>query len=319
MRLENKKFWNNKKVLITGGTGYVGTNLTNRLRSYNADVLSFGSKTCNLENQNEVDTYFKKLDKFDYIFHLAAWTAPGTFCLYHSAEQYHKNTLIHVYLLDAWHRYQPQAKLIGIGPSCAYPGHLNELKEEDYWKGEPHESLHAYAMTRRMLYAGQLAYKKQYGLNSIHVIFATLYGPGDYFDDVKSHVVSALISRFCNAVCNNSDKVIVWGDGYQTRECIYIDDQIDSLLLSAEKYNGDLLNIGTGKSHTICEIAEIIADCCGYRGEIVYDTTKFVGVRHKVLNIDKAKRELNWRPKVSLREGIQRTVDWYRKNILKKI
>ena len=318
MEQQNKKFWNDKKVLITGGTGFIGTNLTNRLKSYNADVLSIGSKDCNLENQNEVTSYFKELDKFDYIFHLAAWTAPGTFCLYHSAEQYHKNTLMHVHLLDAWHRYQPQAKLIGIGASCSYPGHLNELKEEDYWKGEPHESLHAYAMTKRMLYAGQLAYKKQYGLNSIHVIFATLYGPGDYFDDVKSHVVSALIARFCNAVKNGLDEIVVWGDGYQTREFVCINDQIDSLLLAAEKYEGDLLNIGTGISHTIRELAETIAEFSGYNREIVYDTTKFVGIRHKVLNIDKAKRELNWRPKVSLRDGIQRTVNWYRENILNK-
>jgi GDP-L-fucose synthase len=303
--------WKDKRVLITGGTGFIGTALSKRLYLLGATVKAIGSRNCNLENQTDVDSYFKWQPKQDYIFHMAAWTRPGDFCLYHSAEQFNKNMLMHVNVLKAWKKYHDKAKFIGIGASCSYPGNLYELKEIDYWNGNPHESLHSYAMTKRMLFAGQSAYNRQYGLKSIHPVFATLYGPHDYFDNERSHCVSALIARFGHAVSNNEPEVIVWGDGYQEREFIHIDDQIDALLLAAEKYDDGLINLGSGYPTTIKELAKTIAEAYGYTGKIVYDPTKFVGIKRKVLNIDLAKKTLGWFPKISLKDGIQNTVNWY--------
>jgi len=312
----NPKYWKNKAVLITGGTGYIGSHLAARLSGYGAQVIATGSKHCNLENQRETADYFKSLPKLDLIFHLAAWTKPGEFCLYHSAEQYRKNTLMHVHALDNWHQFQSQARLIGIGSSCMYPGHLAELKEEDLWAGEPHESLLAYAMTKRMLLAGQLAYEKQFNLNSIHIIFATLYGPKDYFDAERSHVVSALIDRFCIAAKKNLPELAVWGDGTQSRECVFIEDQLDAAIIAAQSNERGIFNLGTGVGTTIRTLAETIAEASGFKGKIVYDTTKFVGIKKKVLLIDKAKTVLGWAPKRSLKEGIKETVDWYVKHEL---
>ena len=203
--------WNGKRVLVTGGSGFVGLALCRMLDEIGARTTSFGSSLCNLEERQSVDWLFSD-EPYDYIFHLATWTRPGAFCLHHSAEQYRKNTLIHVNVLDAWHRLQSQAKLIGIGSSCSYPGNFIELRESDYWNGVPHESLLAYAMTKRCLYSGQVAYKKQYGLRSIHPIFPTVYGPGDHFDEEHSHCASALIRRFCLATARDEPFVIVWGE-----------------------------------------------------------------------------------------------------------
>ena len=160
------------------------------------------------------------------------------------------------------------------------------------------------------------AYKKQYGLKGTTVVFATLYGPHDEFDISRSHVVSALVQKFCDAVRDGKDQVEVWGDGSQTRELIYIDDQIDGLLMAAD-YEGDLINIGSGEETRIKDLAEMIKKLSGFQGEIFYNTNKFVGVKRKVLNIDKAKQSFGWTEENnlhSLEEGIKKTIDWYKEN-----
>lgn len=304
-------YWQGKKVLITGATGFIGKALEAKLFNAGAAVWGFGSALYNLEDAQAADLLLDSSPRLDHIFHLASWTKPGAFCLYHSAEQYHKNTLMHVNLLRAWHAHQPQAKLTCAGTSCAYPGHLADLHETDYWAGEPHESLLAYAMTKRMLYAGQLAYEKQYGLKSIHTIFATVYGPNDYFDEERSHCASALIQRFCLAAHLDLPSVTVWGDGTQEREFVYIDDQVHGLMLAAERLDSGLLNLGSGVKTTIKALAEMIAAACNYRGRIIYDPTKFVGIKTKALNISKAKSLIGWAPAIDVEEGIRRTVTWY--------
>ena len=311
-------WWAERRILITGGTGFVGRHLTHRLRQLGVqDVVSIGSRDVNLTSTDATMHWARSLaGRFNLLFHMASWTQPGTFCLQHPAEQFLINNMIHTNVLRAWHECFPQARLIGIGASCEYPGRIFHMREEDLLAGEPHPSLLAYAMTKRMLYAGQRAYAQQYHLDTVHVIFATLYGPEDYFDEARSHVVSALIDRFMQATARRQDTVVVWGDGYQTRECIYIDDQIDGLLLVAERGNDPLMNLGTGVSHTVREIAETIADLCGFQGRIVYDAAQFVGIRHKVLNIDRARSALGWHPQITLREGLRRTIAWYEQHVL---
>lgn len=314
-------FWEGKQVIITGGTGFIGAHLRKSLSLLGTKVVAFGSKTCDLTDCHNTSAFFNYgirllVPKADFIFHLASWTQPGDFCLHHPAEQYDINTRIHANVITAWSTYCKDAKFVGAGTSCAYPGHLVDLKEEDYWIGMPHESLLTYAMTKRSLYAGQMAYGRQYGMKSIHPIFATVYGPGDYFGDQKSHCCSALIKRFCVATAKGLPEVVVWGDGSQRREFVHINDQIDGLLLAAEKYDNGLINLGAGHSTSISELSETIAECCGYCGKIVYDPTKFVGIREKCLDSTRAKEAIGWEPKISLKDGIASTVKWYTENRL---
>ena len=316
--MSTPEYWRGKTILLTGGTGFVGRHLRRRLEELGAGaVIAVGSGELDLESTDDTMRWGRRLDRdVDVIFHLAAWAKPGAFGLHHGAELFARNTMINANVLRVWQECLPGARLIGIGSSCEYPGHLSTMSEEDLWNGEPHPSVFAYAMTKRMLYAGQCAYAQQYGSQTVHVICNTLYGPGDHFDEERGHVISALIDRFAQAAAKGRTRVVVWGDGYQTRECLFIDEQIHGLLLVAEKSPDRLVNLGTGVSHTIREIAETIGELCGYDGEIVYDTTKFVGIRHKVLNSDRARLTLGWNPTMPLREGLRRTVAWYQQHIL---
>ena len=204
----------------------------------------------------------------------------------------------------------------GIGSTCSYPGNMPVLAESDYFTGPLHPSVETYGLTKCVMQQGIKAYKKQYGLKGTTVVFATLYGPHDEFDISRSHVVSALIQKFCDAVKDGKDEVEVWGDGTQTRELIYIDDQIDGLLMASE-YEGDLINIGSGIETSIRDLAEMIKRLSGFEGRIDYNTDRFVGVKRKVLNIDEAKESFGWtvnNKMHSLEEGVMKTIIWYREN-----
>ena len=304
------------KFLILGGTGFLGKNMKSYLEERGAHVDAYGSK---YDLSHQFTSEFPFIDnniKYDYIIHAAVLQGAADWPLYHKAEQFDVNCRIHTNVLKYWHKHQPQARLIGTGSSCSYPGDIEVLEEKDYWKGPMHDSVDVYGLTKRVMTKGITAYKEQYGLKGTTVIFATLYGPHDEFDPSKSHVVSALIKKFVDAKENNIDQIEIWGDGSQTRELIYVEDQIRALLL-AKDYNGEILNIGTGVSITIKELSETIKEIVGYTGELYYNTDKFIGVRHKVLNINKAKNELGWTDTVKpndLKENLRKSVDWYIEN-----
>ena len=304
----------NKNVLITGGTGFLGKNLTPLLRQAGADVVSTG-RNYDLTDADKCEELFK-LKKYDLIIHGAAFQGAGDFTIKFPADQFYKNNLIHTNTLNAWHRWQPQATMVGIGSTCSYPGNMPVLAESDYFTGPLHPSVETYGLTKCVMQQGIKAYKKQYGLKGTTVVFATLYGPHDEFDISRSHVVSALIQKFCDAVKDGKDEVEVWGDGTQTRELIYIDDQIDGLLMASE-YEGDLINIGSGIETSIRDLAEMIKRLSGFEGRIDYNTDRFVGVKRKVLNINEAKESFGWtvnNKMHSLEEGVMKTIIWYREN-----
>lgn len=302
-----------KNVLITGGTGFFGKNIIPFLKQINVNVKAVG-KNYDLTDFRNAEKLFQE-DKYDLIIHGAAFQGAGDFTLKYPADQMFKNNLIHSNTLECWKRYQPQARLIGIGSTCSYPD-KPVLSEEDYFTGPLHDSVEFYGLTKCVMQKGIKAYKNQYNLKGTTVVFATLYGPHDEFDISRSHVVSALIQKFCDAKKNKKSSVEVWGDGQQTRELIYIDDQITGLLMTAD-YDGDLLNIGTGVQTTIKDLAEIIKKVTQFDGKIEYNTNRFVGVKHKVLDITKAKQLYGWtvdNQMHSLEQGIKKTVEWYQKN-----
>lgn len=303
-----------RSVLITGGTGFLGKNIVPILRDNGIDVVGTG-RDYDLTSWERAEELFTK-QSFDLIIHGAAFQGAGDFTLRYPADQFFKNNLIHTNALECWKRFQPQAQFVGLGSTCSYPGNLPVLAEDDYFTGPLHPSVEIYGLTKCNMQQGIKAYKQQYGLSGTTVAFATLYGPHDDFDISRSHVVSALVQKFCDAVENGDPQVEVWGDGTQTRELIYIEDQIMGLLMACD-YEGDLLNIGSGEETQIRHLAETIRDLSGYKGEIFYNTDRFVGVKRKVLNIDKAKSKIGWtvtNKMHTLEEGLVKTIRWYREN-----
>lgn len=307
-----EELYNGKKVLITGGTGFLGKNMKPFLENLGAIVYAVGSEYQLQDSQDAVSLMLKYKD-LDYIFHLAVLQGAGTFPLEYPADQFYINNLIHCNVFQAWKVFQPQAKMIGMGSTCSYPV-LPTLKEEDYMTGPLHISVETYGLTKCNMVQGIKSYKQQYDLKGTTVVLATLYGPHDSFDLDKAHVVSALIKKFCDAVENGDEQVEVWGDGYQSRELIYVEDQIVGILLGAQ-YEGDLINVGKGHEVTIKMLAEVIKKESGFQGEIFYNTDRFVGVRSKCLDISKARDFVGWDGgSYDLQEGVRKTIEWYRKN-----
>lgn len=305
-----------KKFLVTGGTGFLGKNLVKYVIDNGGEADYFGSEY-DLSILSDAERAFTTFNKtYDYIVHAAVLQGAGDWPLKHKAEQFDTNCRIHTNTFACWHKYQPQAKLIGIGSSCSYPGHILELSETDYWDGAMHESVDIYGLTKKVMTTGIKAYKEQYGLKGTTVVFATLYGPHDSFDREKAHVVSALVRKFVEAKDNNSPEVEVWGDGTQTRELIYVEDQIKALLAVID-YDGEIINIGTGTTTTIRDLAETIKTLVGYEGNIFYNTNRFVGVKHKVLKVDLAKEKYGWMDSIlpdTLENNLKKTIDWYNEN-----
>ncbi len=311
-------FWEGKRVLVTGGTSFVGRNLEEKLKNVGASYFIFGSQNYDLTKEECAKAVMREKGvKYDFIIHMAALQHAADWPMYNTGLQFHINSLIHLNTLEAWREFQPQAKLVAVGSSCCYPGEIPRLKEEDIDKGPLHKSVYSYGFTKKMLSVGIKAYKDQYKLRGVMPIFATLFGPCDDFDIKTAHVVGALIGKFYKAKKENLPEVEVWGDGTQTRELIFVEDQIDGLLLAAQYCEEDLINIGTGQETTIEHLAESIKDILHYSGRIVYNNRKFVGVKNKVLDIEKARKEFGWtiRNRMhSLKEGLEKTIKWYEEN-----
>jgi GDP-L-fucose synthase len=298
------------KIFVTGGSGFLGTHLCEKLKSLGNEVTSPSSKDCNLINQNSLNNFS---ERYDYIYHLAAWTQAGDFCIHHPGEQWIINQKINTNVLDWWHKYQSQAKLVAIGTSCAYSPEY-ELVEENYLKGMPIDSLFTYAMTKRMLYSGLLALNKQYGMRYLCVVPSTLYGPGYHTDVRQMHFIFDLIRKILRGKYLD-EKVILWGDGEQKRELVYVDDFVSILLQAAANHNNELVNVGGGEEYSIKNFAKIISEKLNYdHNKIEYDTTKYVGARSKCLNINKIEKMLPGIKKIDLNIGIKKTVEWFLEN-----
>ena len=272
-------------IFVTGGSGFLGGHLVKALRNKYGDgnIIAPNSIQCNLRNNNSLERYDQK---FEYIYHLAAWTQAGDFCLYHPGEQWIINQQINTNILQWWKDCQPQAKLIFMGTSCSYSKEYL-LDEDNYLKGEPIDSLYTYAMTKRMLLVGAESLKKQFDMRYLCVVPSTLYGP-DYHDDGRQmHFIFDLVRKIYNA-SKGGNTPKLWGDGYQTREIIHIDDFINALMVVCDKLNNDVINIGAGADHSIRHFAGIISRICNYdENHIIYDTSKYVGAKNKCLKIDK--------------------------------
>jgi GDP-L-fucose synthase len=294
-------------VLVTGGTGFLGTTLVRALRARGDAVTALGSRDADLTRPDTIRQVVAR--PVDLIFHLAAWTQAGDFCLYHPGEQWVINQQINTNVLRYWQEHQPKAKLVAIGTSCSYDPDL-PLREEHYLDGTPIESLFTYAHTKRMLLIGLQALAKQYSMRYLCVVPSTLYGPGYHTDGRQMHFIFDLMRKILRGKYYG-EPIELWGDGYQRRELVYVDDFVDAMLALNSRVDNDLVNIGAGEEHTIREFAAVIAEKAGYDAtRISYDTSRYVGARSKCLEVGKLRALLPDMRMRALDRGIEETLAW---------
>jgi GDP-L-fucose synthase len=296
-------------VLVTGATGFLGRAVCAQLEAQGHALVRLNSRNCDLTRDDSLNQFNDQV--FEQIYHLAAWTQAGDFCLYHPGEQWIINQQINTNILAWWQHYQPQAKLISIGTSCSYAPDF-ELTEENYLRGEPIESLYTYAMTKRMLHVGLLALNKQFGLRYLSLVPSTLYGPGYHTDGRQMHFIFDLIRKIIRGKLSG-EPVVLWGDGQQRREIIFVDDFVRIMLQLAEKCENDLINIGAGVEFTIRDFALMICKKVRYdQNAIQFDSTRYVGAKSKCLNIAKLRHLVPGITLTPLEVGLAKTIDWFR-------
>lgn len=296
------------KILITGASGFLGTHLVSELKEKGHTLVLLNSKVCDLTKADSL----RKFDdlRYDQIFHLAAWTQAGDFCLYHPGEQWIVNQKINTNVLSWWSEQQPQAKLIAIGTSCSYaPDRI--LEEKNYLEGQPIDSLFTYAMTKRMLHVGLLSLQKQYGLKYLNLVPSTLYGSGYHTDERQMHFIFDLIRKIIRGK-KFGEPVVLWGDGYQRRELVYVHDFVEIAIELSQSVDNDIINIGAGEDYSIRDFAKIICEVVKFDfGQIQFDTTKYIGAKSKCLDTAKLKKTIPGIKLFDLHDGIEETVKWF--------
>lgn len=304
----------NKKILITGGKGFFGSHIVNLLNEKNI-VYNPSSKDFDLTKENDVIKMFEKYHDIDIIIHAAANIGGIGYSSTHSAVQFYNNSLMNNYIVNyAWKNNIK--KFVGIGSVCEYPENTKiPFKESSLWEGYPVETNDAYGLTKRMLLAQQIAYKKQYGFNSIHLLPINMYGPKDNFDINNSHVIPALIRKIIYAKNNKISYVEVWGTGEESREFLYVKDAARAVVLATEFYEDiEPINVGVGTEVKIKEIAEILKEIIGYKGKFNYLNNGLGGQKRRMLDVTKAREKFNFTANTNLESGLRKTVEYYINN-----
>ena len=302
-------------LVVTGGAGFLGSAVVKTLHSHGYDnVFVPRSKEYDLRDTSAIIRLYQDI-RPRVIIHLAAVVGgiganrdnPGRF--------FYDNAIMGIQLMEYARQFKVE-KFIAVGTICAYPKFAPvPFKEEDLWNGYPEETNAPYGLAKKMMLVQAQAYRAQYGLNAIYLLPVNLYGPGDNFDLNTSHVIPALIRKCVEAKELNDDQIILWGDGSPTREFLYVEDAAEGILSATERYDGnDPVNLGTGREIHISELARIIAEEVGFRGEIVWDTTKPNGQPRRCLDTSRAERCFGFRAKFDLRQGIIETIAWFNAN-----
>ena len=305
-------FWSNQRVLVTGGHGFLGRRVVERLHALEcAQVAAPRSAEYDLRRPEHIGRLYENV-RPSLVLHLAAVVGGIGANRERPAEFFYDNLLMGVQLLDrAWRAGIP--KFVAVGTVCAYPKFAPvPFSEDDLWNGYPEETNAPYGLAKKMLLVQSQAYRDQYGYNSIFLLPVNLYGPGDNFDPRSSHVIPALIRKCVEAVEKGDSSIEVWGDGTPTREFLYVDDAVEGILLAAEKYDSsDPVNLGSGVEISIADLVKKVAAAAGFTGRIVFDASKPNGQPRRQLDTRRAQQRFGFRARTSFDEGLQQTVAWY--------
>lgn len=303
--------WSEKKVLVTGGSGFLGSRVVKFLEEKNANVIIPKSEEYDLrlrENCTKITT------DIDYVFHLAAKVGGIGLNQEKPGELFYDNLVMGVNLMEE-SRKNNVSKFIALGTICSYPKFTPlPFSEKSIWDGYPEETNAPYGLAKKMLLVQSQAYRQQYDFHAITVFPTNLYGPNDNFDESSSHVIPAIIKKVFDATNNDQNFISLWGDGTPTRDFLYVDDAAYGLILSAEKYDKpEPINLGSGIEISIRELAEKILNLMNVDLEIKWEVEKPNGQPRRCVSIEMAKREINFKPQISLDDGLKRTIDWYKK------
>lgn len=306
------KILDGEKVLVTGGAGFLGSFLVEKLKEKGMDSENIRIPRSKDMDLRRWDNCVAAIKDIDIVIHLAAKVGGIGYNQKNPATLFYDNAIIGIQLMEAA-RQENVEKFVAIGTICAYPKFTSvPFKECDLWNGYPEETNAPYGLAKKMLLVQSQAYRQQYGFNSIFLLPVNLYGPRDNFDLESSHVIPALIRKFTDAIENNKKEVEVWGTGNASREFLYVEDAAEGIILATEKYNKpEPVNLGAGFEISIKELVELIAELTGFEEEIRWDTTKPDGQPRRCLDVSRAKEEFGFRARTNFREGLKKTIAWY--------
>jgi GDP-L-fucose synthase len=310
------EFWSGRRVMVTGGGGFLGKFVVKKLEERGArDIFVVRSADYDLREKDDIARALRDSAP-DIVIHLAAVVGgiganrenPGRF--------FYENAIMGIQLIEQARLYGVE-KFVTIGTVCSYPKFTPvPFKEDDLWNGYPEETNAPYGIAKKALLVQGQAYREQYGFNAIFLIPVNLYGPGDNFDPASSHVIPALIKKCVDAKRNGEPAIEVWGTGSASREFIYVEDAAEGIVLGAERYNGaDPVNLGTGGEITIKRLVELIVELTGYDGEIRWDPSKPDGQPRRGLDTSRADKSFGFRAQTSFSDGLRETIDWYEANV----
>ena len=308
--------WSGKKVLVTGGNGFLGSHVVNELKNLNVkDIFTPASKDYDLRNRTDCK---KVLKDIDVVFHLASTSGGIMFLKERPAEAFYDNIMMGVNLIHEAKEAGIE-KLIITGAVSSYPKLAPiPFNEKNIWDGYPDETNAPYGIAKRTLLVQSQAYRQQFDFNSIILFLTNLYGPKDHFDPTSATVIPALINKISSAKKQNAKSISIWGDGTPTRDFLYVQDAVRGLMLAAEKYDEGLpINLGSDQETTINELVNLISKITGFKGQIKWDKSKPNGQPRRKVSNKLAEEKLGFKSETTLEEGLQKTIEWFQKHIPK--
>lgn len=305
--------WASKRVMVTGGAGFLGSYVVDGLRARGCrEIFVPRSAMYDLRYPSDVRRAFDD-GRPDVVIHLAAVVGGIGANQARPGEFFYDNVMMGLLVMEEA-RLRGVEKFVTVGTVCAYPKFAPiPFREEDLWNGYPEETNAPYGLAKKMLLVQAQAYRAQFGFNAIYLLPTNLYGPGDKLDPAVSHVIPALIRKCVEAVEEGRDEIVVWGDGTPTREFLYVKDAAEGILLATERYNSsEPVNLGSGFEISIRDLVEMIARFTGFTGRVIWDVSKPNGQPRRRLDTSRAEREFGFRATTAFEEGLQRTIEWYR-------